>query len=157
MQAPVASTITVVVEMSFPDLELYDAVSQTSTMDMVHDSSGTYGSNYTTDEFAENILYNEVYAVVPCASTRSHTRDEYIPQGVGTVPNMLDKDDKLDFTFQPTTTVPDFDNSTREDLRDLVMRELTYDTHTFEVPLVQESGSKAVTSAPKAVGSYYPP
>lgn len=157
LQAPVASTITVVVEMSFPDLELYDAVSQTSTMDMLHDSSGTYGSNYTTSELAENILYNEVYAVVPCASTRSHTRDEYIPQGVGTVPNMLEKDDKLDFTFQPTTTVPDFDNSTRENLRDLVMRELTYDTHTFEVPLMQESGSKAANVTPKAVGSYYPP
>ncbi len=157
LQAPVASTVTVAVEMSFPDLELYDAVSQTSTMDMIHSSSGTYGSNFTTDELSENILYDEVYAVVPCASTRSHTRDEYIPQGVGTVPNMLDKDDKLDFTFQPTTYVPDFDNSTRENLKDLIMRELTYDTHTFEVPLFQGSGSRTATVAPKAVGSYYPP
>ena len=157
LQAPVTSTVTVVVEMSFPDLELYDAVSQTSNMDMLHSSSGAYGSNYTTDDFAEVILNDETYAVVPCASTRSHTRDEYIPQGVGTVPNMLDKDDKLDFVFQPTTIVPDFDNSTRENLKDLILRELTYDTHTFEVPLFQESGSRAVATAPKAVGSYYPP
>ncbi len=157
LQAPVASTVTVIVEMSFPDLELYDAVSQTATMDMLHSSSGTYGSNYSTSVAADNILFDETYAVVPCASTRSHTRDEFIPQGVGTVPDMLDKEEKLDFIFQPTTSVPDFDNSTRESLKDLIMRELTYDTHTFEVPLFQESGSRTAALTPKAVGSYYPP
>ncbi len=157
LQAPTASTVTIAVEMSFPDLELYDACSQTVSMDTIHDSSGTYGSNYSTSVLADEMLTNGEYAVVPCASTRSHTRDEYIPQGVGTVPGMLDKEEKLEFTFQPTTSVPPFDNSTREDLRDLILRELTYDTHTFEVPLVQESGPNAVASGKKAVGTYYPP
>lgn len=156
LQAPTASTITLVVEMSFPDLELYDSVGQTATMDFMQSTTSGFGSNYTAEDSAEVNLYDESYAVLPNAATRSHTINAYVPQGVGTVPNMLDKDDKLDFQFQPSTYLPDFDNSSREELSDLVRRELTYDTFTFEVPVAQEAGSAAVTTI-KPVGMYYPP
>lgn len=157
LQAPVASIVTIAVEMSFPDLQLYDTTSQTCTMDMMSSSSATYGCNYSTNVYAENQVYDESYAVIPNASTRGHAIDEYIPQGVGTVPNTLDKEEKIDFVFQPPTSVPNFDNSTREDLHSLVVRELTYDTHTFEVPLMQEYGSGTVANNKKATGFYYPP
>lgn len=159
LQAPQASTVTLVVEMSFPDLELYDSVSQTMTMDMILSTTTSYGSNYDAGADAEINLYDDSYAVIPNASTRTHTRNEYIPQGVGTVPNMLCKDTKLDFEFQPTTHLPSFDVSTKEDFVDLIRRELTYDSFTFEVPVAIEGGSAAVTSTNplKANGMFYPP
>lgn len=156
LQAPTASTVTLVVEMSFPDLMLYDSVGQTATMDFMQSTTAGFGSNYTTGDSAEVNLYDESYAVLPNATTRTHTINAYVPQGIGTVPCMLDKDEKLDFQFQPSTYLPDFDNSSREELLDLVRRELTYDTFSFEVPVSQESGSAAVTGH-KSVGMFYPP
>jgi len=156
LQAPQPSTITLVTEMSFPDLELYDSVSQTTTMDTIISTTTSFGSNYTSDTTAETNLYDDSYAVIPNASTRTHTRNLYIPQGVGTVPNMLDKEEKLDFQFQPTTRLKDFDNSTREEFSDLIHRELTYDTFSFEIPVAQEFGGGAVNTQ-KSVGLFYPP
>lgn len=156
LQAPQPTTVTLITEMSFPDLELYDSLSQTTTMDALVAAIPDFGSNYRTTTGAETNLYDDSYAVIPNASTRTHTRNAYIPQGVGTVPNMLKKEEKLDFEFQPTTKVMSFDNSTREEFTDLIGRELTYDTFSFEVPVAQEGGSGAQTT-PKSVGIFYPP
>ena len=157
LQAPSPSIVTLVVEMSFPDLQLYDSLSQTSTMDAMEGANPGTGSNYDTSGLAEQNLYDNSWAVLPTASTRSHTVDTYIPQGLGTLPDMLNKEEKLDFTFQPTTTVANFDNSTREDLRDLICRELVYDTFSFEVPVAMELGSNSIASSKKLVSMYYPP
>lgn len=157
LQAPAPSIVTLVVEMSFPDLQLYDSLSQTSTMDAMEATNTGTGSNYSTSDLAEQNLYDNSWAILPTASTRSHTVDRYIPQGIGTVPDMLDKSEKLDFVFQPTTRVVNFDNSTREDLRDLICRELVYDTFSFEVPVAMELGSNTIANSRKFVSMYYPP
>ena len=157
LQAPSPSVVTLVVEMSFPDLQLYESLSQTTTMDAMEATTAGTGSNYKTSDLAEQNLYDNTYAILPTASTRNHTVDKYIPQGLGTVPDMLDKQEKLDFTFQPTTHVPDYDNSSRETLMDLICRELTYDTFSFEVPVAMELGGGAVSANKKLVSMYYPP
>lgn len=157
LQAPMPSVVTLVVEMSFPDLQLFDSLSQTSTMDAMEGASPGTGNNYTSSDLAERNLYDNSWAILPTASTRAHTVDKYIPQGIGTVPDMLDKTQKLDFVFQPTTHVPNFDNSTRESLMDLVCRELVYDTFSFEVPVAMEYGDNAVANNKKLTSMYYPP
>lgn len=157
LQAPSPSIVTLVVEMSFPDLQLYDSLSQTSTMDAMEATTTGTGSNYATSGLAEQNLYDNSWAIMPTASTRNHTVDGFIPQGIGTVPEMLDKKEKLDFVFQPTTHVPNFDNSNRETLMDLVCRELVYDTFSFEVPVAMETGGGTVASNKKLVSMYYPP
>lgn len=162
LQAPTDCTVSIVATISFPDLQLFDSLSQTVTMDSIVDASGgnTTASDgaveYRSGEGTENALYNEVYAPIPAFTTRPHTIESYIPQGVGSEPLMLDKNETITHTFQPTTNVPLVGLSTQESLLDLILREVPYDVHHFELPMAQEVGDQT-SDVRKAFGSYYPP
>lgn len=157
LQAPSDCTVTIVASISFPQLELFDAVSQTTSLDHMMDSSSATGMEYAQTYDFERDLYTADYAPIPTMTTRPHTSVGLIPQGIGTVPKNLDSDVKIDHTFQRTTTVPPVDVMTGESLMDLVTREVLYDVHQFEVPLAQEFGSNAESTRKKLVGTYYPP
>lgn len=159
LQAPSDCTVNIVASISFPDLELYDAVSQTVSVDaLASNSSHTDGnSEYAMTTALEEDLCTNQYAMIPNLSTRPHVANQFIPQGVGTEPYNLDQSKKLDFEFQPTTHVPSLDVMTQETLMDLVLRETIYDVHQFEVPMAQECGTNTVVSNKKGTGVYYPP
>ena len=158
LQAPVDCFVSLVATISFPDLQLFDSLSQTVTLDSIVDASeyNDGAVEYRATTGTENALYNEAYTPVPAFSTRPHTIEQYIPQGIGSDPAMLDKDQVISHVFQPTTNVPLVGLSTQESLVDLIMREVPYDVHQFELPMAQEVGSQASDNR-KAFGSYYPP
>ncbi len=157
LQAPSDCTVTIVTSLSFPELELYDAVSQTTCLDHMQDSTSATGMEYAQSTAFEEDLYTADYAPIPCMSTRPHTSVGLIPQGIGTVPKNLDSDTKIDHVFQKTTSVPCVDVMVGESLMDLVTREVLYDVHQFEVPMAQEFGSGTEAARKKLIGTYYPP
>lgn len=159
LQAPIDCTVTIVASISFPDLELYDAISQTTTLDHMAEAatSSDGGMEYAQTNTFEETLYTADFASIPSMSTRPHTSAGLIPQGLGTVPKNLDSDAKVNHVFQRTTTVPCADVMVGESLMDLVTREVLYDVHQFEVPMAQEFGSGTEAGRKKLVGTYYPP
>ena len=65
LQAPIDCQVTVVASISFPDLELYDAISQTTTLDhMTSTASGSYSEYSMLSDFEED-LYTADYATIP--------------------------------------------------------------------------------------------
>ena len=156
LQAPTDCTVSIVTSISFPDLELFDSISQTTNLDHLADStSGT--AEYPISTTFEDDLYVADYATIPAMSTRPHTSAGLIPQGIGTVPKNLDSTAKIDHTFLSASKVPCVDVMTSESLMDLVTREVLYDVHQFEVPMAQEVGTNAETTNKKLTSMYYPP
>ena len=153
LQSPTDSTVRVVASISFPVLELFEAASFTTDMDVIAVNTG-----YNNGQVVEQSMYTAQTCNIPTLSTRAHVYDGLIPQGVGTVPENLNEGVVVSHVFQPTSSSMLYGIGSKEDFKDLVMRESPYDTHYFEIPVAQEEGSASQTgTTPKMTGMFYPP